>query len=459
MGDQKGSGERLEPEPLQTEPLGMEALENLLDGIPIGILDLNHRAQIQYANAKAQTILGRSWPALENCSWQDLVYAEDLARVTNAWNKAYKLSQPLSCFYRICRPNNSIIPIYMRADPQTAFGVSSSHYASYIQDDRERQELVQQYTQKIESDLEESERRYQFLAESVPIGLYRNNASGQCVYINQKTCEILDISFEDCLGHGWADRLHPDDADRMFHSWQEAFERKDTWQEQYRFVHRDGSIVWVLAQCIFTFNEQGENTGSIGALTDITRQKVLEAQLEAANARLQQLAHLDGLTGIPNRRYFDETLEQEWHRLRREEKTIAILMIDIDYFKAYNDTYGHIQGDQILKTVAYTLSHLVHRPADFVARFGGEEFVCVLPGTNEDGALKIAQDIQREIDRLAIPHRSSAIAKTLTLSIGVSCIIPSPRRSLHNLIDGADQALYQAKRQGRHCIVLYQDAR
>jgi diguanylate cyclase (GGDEF)-like protein/PAS domain S-box-containing protein len=347
----------------------------------------------------------------------------------------------------------------MRADPypnpHTFSGSHSIHYTSYIQDDREKQDLEQQYTKKIESDLEESERRYQFLAESVPIGLYRNNAAGQCVYINQKTCEILDISFEDCLGHGWADRLHPDDAERMLKSWQNAFKHKQTWQDQYRFLHRDGSIVWVLTQCIFTFNEQGENTGSIGAITDITHQKVLETQLEAANARLEQLAHLDGLTGIPNRRYFDEILEQEWHRLQREQKTIAILMIDIDYFKAYNDTYGHIKGDQILKTVAYTLSHLVHRPADFVARFGGEEFACVLPGTTVEGALKIAQDIQREIDGLAIPHRLSTINQTLTLSIGVSCTIPTPGQSQHTLIDGADQALYQAKRQGRHCIVLY----
>ena len=131
-------------------------------------------------------------------------------------------------------------------------------------------------------------------------------------------------------------------------------------------------------------------------------------------------------------------------------------MIDLDYFKAYNDTYGHIQGDQILKTVAYTLSHLVRRPADFVARFGGEEFACVLPETSVEGAIKIAQDIQQEIDRLAIPHRSSRIAQTLTLSIGISCVTPSPQQFIHSLIDQADQALYEAKRQGRHCIVLHE---
>ena len=428
----------------------------VMDSLALGLLDLDDRAQIQYANAKAQSILGREWSALQGCSWSDLVYDEDLARVTNAWNQAFKLSQPLSCFCRISRPNNSVIPIYMRADLQKLCDVQSSHYASYIQDDRERQELMQQYTQQIESDLEESERRYQFLAESVPIGIYRNSAAGQCVYINQKTAEMLDISFEDCLGHGWADRLHPEDAERMFCSWQQAFERQETWQDQYRFVHRDGSIVWVLTECIFTFNDQGENTGSIGAMTDITRQKILEVQLEQANTRLQQLAHLDGLTGIPNRRYFDETLEREWYRIRREQKTIAILMIDLDYFKAYNDTYGHIQGDQILKTVAYTLSHLVRRPADFVARFGGEEFACVLPETSVEGAIKIAQDIQQEIDRLAIPHRSSRIAQTLTLSIGISCVTPSPQQFIHSLIDQADQALYEAKRQGRHCIVLHE---
>ncbi|MGA1408274.1 MAG: sensor domain-containing diguanylate cyclase [Prochlorotrichaceae cyanobacterium] len=432
-----------------------DGYEKLLNALPIGVLDLDHTARIQYANPKAQKILGRTWPDLADCNWPDLVYGEDAERVIRAWNQALKLSAPLSCFYRIFQPNQEIIPIYMKADPQAVDCSQPLRYAGYIQEVRDPHSLDEKPNREIETELQQSEQRYQLLAESVPIGIYHNNAEGNCIYINRKTCEILDIDFENCLGQGWADRLHPDDAERMLNSWQEAFQRKDKWQDQYRFVHRDGTVVWVLAQCIFTFNEQGENTGSIGALTDISHQKQLEEKLAEANARLQQMAHIDGLTEIPNRRYFDNTLAQEWQRLKREGQTIALLMIDIDYFKPYNDTYGHLQGDRILKTVAHTLRRLVHRPADFVARYGGEEFACVLPATTVEGAQKIAQDIQAEIDRLAIPHQASEISPILTLSIGIGCQTPTSHQSPHTLIEIADQALYHAKRQGRNRIVLY----
>ncbi|WP_342597298.1 PAS domain S-box protein [Cyanobacterium aponinum UTEX 3222] len=144
-------------------------------------------------------------------------------------------------------------------------------------------------TKLAEIALKESENRYAELAESLPIGLYRNNTEGQCIYINQKTSELLDISFEECLGEGWAKRLHPEDAQRIYESWMKAFKSKSYWQEEYRFLHPNGKVVWVIANCTFTYNEKGENTGSIGGLTDITPLKELEQNLQKSQKFIETI--------------------------------------------------------------------------------------------------------------------------------------------------------------------------
>ncbi|MBF2079006.1 MAG: diguanylate cyclase [Synechococcales cyanobacterium T60_A2020_003] len=241
--------------------------------------------------------------------------------------------------------------------------------------------------------------------------------------------------------------------ERMLHSWQRAFEAKTFWQDEYRFLHRDGTVIWVMARCVFTFDDRGENTGSVGSLTDITRQKEIELELELANQELERLANLDGLTEVANRRYFDQFLDQEWLRLRRSQHPLSLLMIDIDCFKAYNDTYGHVQGDQILKTVAQLLDGVIRRPTDLVARYGGEEFVIVLPDTDAAGANHLADEILREIHGLAIPHQGSSVKDFLTLSIGLGSQVPAMERSPDDLILQADQALYLAKIQGRDRVV------
>lgn len=137
--------------------------------------------------------------------------------------------------------------------------------------------------------LGKSKQSYASLAELLPVGIFQNDAEGNCVYINQKISEMLDITFEECLGYGWANRVHPDDRERILQSWNQAFATKSYWEEEYRFLHRDGKVVWVLAQFIFTFNQQGENTGSIGGLMDITSKKELEQALEESQTLIQDL--------------------------------------------------------------------------------------------------------------------------------------------------------------------------
>lgn len=179
------------------------------------------------------------------------------------------------------------------------------------------------------------------------------------------------------------------------------------------------------------------------------KQAKLYEQLQEANRELHRLASLDGLTGVANRRRFDEFLQREWRRMAREKKPLSLILFDIDYFKLYNDTYGHLAGDLCLQQVAAAVNNTLKRPADFVARYGGEEFVAILPDTDIDGAVGIAEQIQAAVKALAIPHSRSNISDRLTISIGVATIVPSADCSPSMLVAAADQALYQAKAAGR----------
>lgn len=183
------------------------------------------------------------------------------------------------------------------------------------------------------------------------------------------------------------------------------------------------------------------------------QQSELYCQLEIANQQLQRLAMLDGLTGIANRRQFDQVLQQVWQQLGKERKPLSLILCDIDYFKPYNDHYGHLAGDQCLQQVAMTLEETINLPLSLVARYGGEEFAIILPRTEQQEALEIAQSICKQMNWLQIPHPQSSIYPFLTLSLGVTTTIPDVNRSPVTLVDVADQALYTAKSQGRNRIV------
>ena len=183
------------------------------------------------------------------------------------------------------------------------------------------------------------------------------------------------------------------------------------------------------------------------------KQAELYHTIEQANQQLKELAVIDSLTGIANRRKFDEYMAAEWKRLAREQGTLCLIMCDIDYFKLYNDTYGHQQGDRCLRKVAQAIRKAVKRPADLTARYGGEEIVVVLPNTSIAGAKKLAQNICHQIKALQIPHINSQVDMYVTLSLGVAGCVPSAGSSVTELIAQADSNLYQAKKQGRNRVI------
>ncbi|HEY1016430.1 MAG TPA: diguanylate cyclase [Herpetosiphonaceae bacterium] len=176
------------------------------------------------------------------------------------------------------------------------------------------------------------------------------------------------------------------------------------------------------------------------------------AQLKAANAQLQYLSTHDGLTGLANRPHFDDVSGQEWRRAARAGSSLALLMIDVDHFKAYNDHYGHLAGDECLRKVARALASVAQRPGDLVARYGGEEFVAVLPETDLAGARHLAEEVRAAIEGLCIEHRGSRSAEGVTVSVGASACHPADGLRLEYLLSFADDALYQSKAAGRNHV-------
>ena len=194
--------------------------------------------------------------------------------------------------------------------------------------------------------------------------------------------------------------------------------------------------------------------GVIAQFKDITSRRQAREELELANRALEKMALVDGLTQIANRRCFDDTLAKEWQRLKRTNQPISLLLGDIDFFKKFNDQYGHQEGDDCLRQVGKALAESVLRPADLVARYGGEEFVLLLPDVEADGALKVAERVLEAISALQIPHQDSEVSSTVSISIGAATLIPSDDQLPAALIALADEALYRAKEQGRNRVLL-----
>ncbi|PPC93957.1 MAG: sensor domain-containing diguanylate cyclase [Methylotenera sp.] len=279
-------------------------------------------------------------------------------------------------------------------------------------------------------------------------------ATMQFTYIGPQIETLLGWSQDSwASAQDWAARMHPDDqAWVVDYCVSQSRDGKDH-EADYRAMHKDGSYVWIRDVVHVVRNEDGSANSLIGFMFDISERKRTEEKLITLQKELEELSFKDGLTGIANRRMFDKVFELEWANAMRNHQPLSVIMLDIDYFKQYNDHYGHIQGDDSLKRVGQVLSGAATRSRDFLARFGGEEFVLVLPETDEESAKKVAERCRSLIFKAQIPHAASPVSQMLTLSLGVSTIIPAHKDTAMVFIDEVDRRLYHAKQKGRNCIV------
>lgn len=251
----------------------------------------------------------------------------------------------------------------------------------------------------------------------------------------------------------WAERMHPEDRDEVVNFCVAQSQAGIDHEADYRALTKNGDYVWIRDVVHVVRNEEGSVDSLVGFMFDISERKKNEEKLLGLQKELHEFSFKDGLTGVANRRMFDSIMEVEWVNAKRNNQPLSLIMFDIDYFKQYNDQYGHIQGDDCLKRVAKTLNSAGTRPRDFFARFGGEEFVLVLPETDAKSAKMVAERCRSLIFKKQIPHEKSLVSQILTVSLGVATIIPTHADELIGFIDEVDKRLYQAKQKGRNRMV------
>lgn len=227
---------------------------------------------------------------------------------------------------------------------------------------------------------------------------------------------------------------------------------------------RDASIIFITGQSSIESEIQALEAGAVDFITKPLNQPVVRARactqlkVQRQAAALLSLANRDGLTGLFNRRYFNEMIELEFLRHKRQGLSLGLAFIDIDHFKAFNDGYGHLEGDTCLSMVAQTIELGTKRPGEIVARYGGEEFVAILPHTTLEDARKYGAWLCEKIYALKLPHQFSSCGNVVTISVGVAALVPSEKCTIRQLIDAADQALYRAKAAGRNRVIASDSA-
>ncbi|WP_397448093.1 diguanylate cyclase domain-containing protein [Pseudomonas sp. NA-150] len=246
----------------------------------------------------------------------------------------------------------------------------------------------------------------------------------------------------------WVERMHPDDRDYVVNFCVAQSQAGVDHEADYRALTKEGDYVWI-RDVVHVVRKDGEVEALVGFMFDISERKKTEEHLIRLQKQLEAFSFQDGLTGVANRRMFDTVLEREWAAAQAGQTALSLIILDIDFFKQYNDHYGHMKGDEALRQVARTLSQAANQPQDFIARIGGEEFVWLLPETDAYKAQRVAEKCLQLVRQQQIPHEKSEISPLLTLSLGVGTLIPTAEMTALQFVEKVDKLLYQVKRNGR----------
>jgi len=312
-------------------------------------------------------------------------------------------------------------------------------------------EVVRAARSRLELGLRASEQRFRLLAEGTTDIITMRNLDRDLEYVSPAVETFLGWKSGE-IGSELASAVHPDDISSLDKLYNDCLAGRKRNVLELRVQRKDGSWLWTEANlALHRHPETGAPAGFINVLRDISGRKAAEEEISKALNVAENRAVTDPLTGIANRRRLDEYIALEWERAVRNRSTLSVLMIDVDHFKHYNDNNGHLAGDRCLREVTGAIASEAQRPADFVGRYGGEEFVAVLPETDTAGARHIAERIRRSVEQEQIPHQGSP-HRVVTVSIGCSTMRPSADKHAAQLLEGADAAMYLAKQAGRNCV-------
>jgi diguanylate cyclase (GGDEF)-like protein/PAS domain S-box-containing protein len=313
-------------------------------------------------------------------------------------------------------------------------------------------EVVRAARNRFELNLRASEQRFRLLAEGSSDIIALGNLDHEIVYVSPAATTLL----------GWEPgsaplinrrlMVHPDDLTSFEKLYSDCLAGKTRNILEFRGRKKDGGYLWMEANLVLHRNpETRAPEGFINVMRDISGRKAADEELNKALNVAENRAITDAVTGIANRRRLDEYVEKEWIRALRGGSTLSVLMIDVDHFKHYNDRYGHLAGDRCLREVTGAIASVAHRPSDFVGRYGGEEFVVVLPDTDTTGARHIAERIRVAVEQEQIPHEGNPHS-VVTVSVGCAAIRPTTGQHSSLLLESADAAMYLAKQSGRNCV-------
>lgn len=423
--------------------LFQEQLDQLADNVP-GMLyqyqvNPDGSSHFPYASTGSHAIYGLSPEVLRTDAAQAFarIHPEDRAGILATFSPG----RPLASFkaeYRVNLPGHGERWLSGYAKPQRLEN-GAILWHGYIQDITTNKQRALK--------LQDTERLLQRLMNEMPIGLSLVDGSGHIYFRNRRHQEYF--SFLDCTDPtlaNWWQLAYPDPDYRaqVIRDWEAnvaeaAAQGTEIPRKDYRVTMRDGS------QRVMAIGGLSFGDHYMATFEDRTEQ-IAHSEL------LLKMAYIDGLTGIANRRHFDENLQIEWRRCHRSGKPLSLLMIDIDHFKAYNDRYGHLRGDECLQAVAAALRNRLDRAQDLVARFGGEEFVCLLPECDASGAKRVALALLHAVQEMAIENLDSPIADTLTISIGAATQLTDDASPPNALLARADANLYRAKQAGRNRV-------
>lgn len=284
--------------------------------------------------------------------------------------------------------------------------------------------------------------QYKLIVENTPNLIWVSGVDGKCYYFNQTWLDFRGRSLGEEYGYGWFEEgVHPDDKERCLEIYTENFEKHKEFKMVYRLKRHDDEYRWIDDSGAPFYDKAGNFSGFVGSCVDITER--------IRGQQYKERATRDGLTGVFNRQYFFDRMTEEYYKAVENSKSLSVIMFDVDKFKSINDNFGHLVGDQVLKSISNSVNQVI-RDFDLFARYGGDEFIIGLPGTDIVAVNKVAIRISNNINQIVIENEEE-----LKISCSIGTITLENEKNIEDLVDKADKALYSCKNNGGNCVVNY----